>query len=258
MEYLRAKRKSRSSRTIFIEDLTLDAGLPQVLSTAEQRPQVRHRHLQGFGAEFAPDPRCPLPAALQPGGRAHRTSRSCSRRSSSASTGPTDPCAGRHHGRPTSAVSRRVSSVGQSPTANPAGQYNGLLGGNPNLNPEKATTKTLGVVLQPRLPSALCSYGRLVQHRREGRDPGLRRRCDRGEPVSSSRPATTVSPACALIIRDPAGSIWLTRAVSSSTRRTTPARSRPAAGTSAVAIQPPARQYRHSVDQLQRHLSRQV
>ena len=33
---------------------------------------------------------------------------------------------------------------------NPAGQYNGLLGGNPNLKPEKATTKTVGVVLQPR------------------------------------------------------------------------------------------------------------
>ena len=34
--------------------------------------------------------------------------------------------------------------------ANPAGQYNGLLGGNPDLIPEKATTKTVGVVLQPR------------------------------------------------------------------------------------------------------------
>ena len=32
---------------------------------------------------------------------------------------------------------------------NPAGQYNGLLGGNPDLNPEKATTKTVGAVIQP-------------------------------------------------------------------------------------------------------------
>ena len=39
--------------------------------------------------------------------------------------------------------------MAQSTPPNPAGQYNGLLGGNPNLNPEKATTKTLGVVLQP-------------------------------------------------------------------------------------------------------------
>ncbi len=32
---------------------------------------------------------------------------------------------------------------------NPAGQYNGLIGGNADLQPEKATTKSLGVVLQP-------------------------------------------------------------------------------------------------------------
>jgi iron complex outermembrane receptor protein len=34
--------------------------------------------------------------------------------------------------------------------ANPAAQYNSLLGGNPNLLPEKADSITLGVVLQPR------------------------------------------------------------------------------------------------------------
>ena len=39
--------------------------------------------------------------------------------------------------------------VGQGTPANPAGQYNGLLGGVPTLEPEKATTKTAGVVLQP-------------------------------------------------------------------------------------------------------------
>jgi outer membrane receptor protein involved in Fe transport len=33
---------------------------------------------------------------------------------------------------------------------NPAGQYNGLLGGNPNLKPETATTTSFGVVLTPR------------------------------------------------------------------------------------------------------------
>ena len=33
---------------------------------------------------------------------------------------------------------------------NPAGQYNGLVGGNPNLNPEIADTYTLGIVFQPR------------------------------------------------------------------------------------------------------------
>ena len=33
---------------------------------------------------------------------------------------------------------------------NPANQYNGLLGGNPNLSPEKADSLTAGVILQPR------------------------------------------------------------------------------------------------------------
>lgn len=41
-------------------------------------------------------------------------------------------------------------SVGQRVIGNPAGQYNGLLGGNPNLTPEISTTKSIGVVLQPR------------------------------------------------------------------------------------------------------------
>jgi iron complex outermembrane receptor protein len=99
--------------------------------------------------------------------------------------------------------------IGQSPTPNPAGQYNGLIGGNPNLTPEKATTKTVGVVLQPRfiprlaftvdywtidLKDAIQGFGadaivnNCVQH----------------------TTATSVAPSCALIHRNPAGSLWLT------------------------------------------------
>ena len=51
--------------------------------------------------------------------------------------------------RRSSAVGRRVWPSVRRPRQ-PGGQYNGFVGGNPNLNPEKATTKTLGVVLQPR------------------------------------------------------------------------------------------------------------
>jgi outer membrane receptor protein involved in Fe transport len=40
--------------------------------------------------------------------------------------------------------------VGQTVAGNPAGQYNGLIGGNPNLVPEVATSKTVGIVFQPR------------------------------------------------------------------------------------------------------------
>ena len=63
--------------------------------------------------------------------------------------------------------------VGQTITPNPAGQYNGLLGGNPNLDPEKATTKTLGVVLRPSFAPRVAPHGRLLQHQAEERDPGL-------------------------------------------------------------------------------------
>jgi outer membrane receptor protein involved in Fe transport len=42
------------------------------------------------------------------------------------------------------------SQYGNVPT-NPAGQYNGLLGGNPDLNPETSDTVTLGFVLRPEI-----------------------------------------------------------------------------------------------------------
>jgi iron complex outermembrane receptor protein len=98
--------------------------------------------------------------------------------------------------------------VGQSPTANPAGQYNGLLGGNPNLNPEKATTKTVGVVLQPRF---LPRFALTVDYWNIKLDDAIQgfgadaivKNC-----VNHST-ATSIAPSCALIHRNPAGSLWL-------------------------------------------------
>jgi outer membrane receptor protein involved in Fe transport len=99
-------------------------------------------------------------------------------------------------------------TVGQSPVANPAGQYNGLLGGNPNLKPEKATTTTVGVVLQPRfiprfaltvdywnidLKNAIQGFGA----------DAIISNC------IAHTTATSVAPSCALIHRNPAGSLWL-------------------------------------------------
>ena len=65
--------------------------------------------------------------------------------------GITDPCSNRviTSGAADAGCRAQGLTVGQRVTANPAAQYNGLLGGNPSLNPETATTKTLGVVLQP-------------------------------------------------------------------------------------------------------------
>ncbi len=71
--------------------------------------------------------------------------------------GTSDPCSG---GSPTASLAAcQLSGVTAAQygkiTPNPAAQYNGFLGGNANLTPEKATTKTLGVVLQPRFAPRL-------------------------------------------------------------------------------------------------------
>ena len=98
--------------------------------------------------------------------------------------------------------------VGQQPTANPAAQYNGLLGGNPLLNPEKATTKTLGVVLEPsflpRFALTIDYWNIEVEDAIQGfgADTILQDCID-------NTTATTVAPSCALIQRNPAGSLWL-------------------------------------------------
>jgi iron complex outermembrane recepter protein len=99
--------------------------------------------------------------------------------------------------------------VAQSPVANPAGQYNGLLGGNPNLNPEKATTKTVGVVLQPsfipRLAITVDYWNIDLQDAIQGFGAdAILNNC-----VQHST-ATEVAPSCGLIHRNPAGSLWLT------------------------------------------------
>ena len=61
--------------------------------------------------------------------------------------GNNDPCAGFAIGATDYGCLAQGLAVGQSTPENPAGQYNGLLGGVPTLQPEKATTKSLGVVL---------------------------------------------------------------------------------------------------------------
>ena len=68
--------------------------------------------------------------------------------------GSTDPCAGSRIDPTVRTDGLRLSRPGHgrrpSTPSNPAEQYNGFLGGNPDLNPENATTKTVGAVLQPR------------------------------------------------------------------------------------------------------------
>ena len=113
--------------------------------------------------------------------------------------GTTDPCAGEDTISPACAQQGLVAGT----PLNPASQYNGLIGGNPDLTPEKSTTKTVGVVLQPRwIPGLTASvdwFDIKVKNaiRQFGADAILAA-CGDG-----------VSNACDLVNRNPAGSLWL-------------------------------------------------
>lgn len=88
---------------------------------------------------------------------------------------------------------------------NPAAQYNGIIGGNINLKPEKSTTKSFGVVLQPRwIPHLAVSvdyYDINVKNAIQtfGEDTILKSCISGGDPAI-----------CGLINRDAKGSLWLT------------------------------------------------
>ncbi len=123
--------------------------------------------------------------------------------------GTKDPCAGKPVLVTDYGCRYTGLAVGSGTPANPAGQYNGLLGGNPNLLPENATTKTVGVVLQPRwiprlalsvdywnieIKNAINTYGA----------DAIITAC-----VNQST-ATFMAPSCSLVHRNAAGSLWLT------------------------------------------------
>jgi iron complex outermembrane receptor protein len=124
--------------------------------------------------------------------------------------GSNDPCSG-HIIQPTEfgCIVQGIPA-GQGTPSNPAGQYNGLLGGNPDLNPETATTKTLGVILQPsfipRLAFTVDWFNIKVKDAIQGFGAdAILTQC-----IAGTTSLTSVDPACALINRDPAGSIFLT------------------------------------------------
>jgi outer membrane receptor protein involved in Fe transport len=100
--------------------------------------------------------------------------------------------------------------TGQGTPGNPAGQYNGLLGGNPNLKPEKATTKTAGVVLQPRFIPRFALTLDYWNIKVANAIQGIGADAILTACVNQSTSATNISPACDLVNRNAAGSIWLT------------------------------------------------
>jgi iron complex outermembrane receptor protein len=129
-----------------------------------------------------------------------------------ALAGNNDPCAGPAvgglvQGNTAAQCARTGVSAAQfgNIPLNPAGQYNALLGGNPNLEPEKADSITGGVVIQPRF---LPRFALTVDYF----DIKLK------NAISAISPNTTLAqciatndPAfCSLIHRDAPGTLWLT------------------------------------------------
>ena len=123
--------------------------------------------------------------------------------------GTNDPCAKVITARRNMAVIAQGLAVGPVAGANPAGQYNGLLGGNPKLTPETATTNTVGVVLQPRFIPRLALTVDWWNIKLKNAIQGFGADAILTACVNQST-ATFTSPACDLVHRDPAGSIWLT------------------------------------------------
>lgn len=99
--------------------------------------------------------------------------------------------------------------VGQTTPSNPAEQYNGLLGGNPNLDPEKATTKTVGVVFQPSFVPRLALTIDYWTIKLDGAIQGFGADTIVADCVANTTDPLNPAPSCALIHRNPAGSLWL-------------------------------------------------
>jgi outer membrane receptor protein involved in Fe transport len=123
--------------------------------------------------------------------------------------GSTDPCAGIVITAADAGCLAQGMQIGDSTPTNPAEQYNGLLGGNPNLQPEKATTKTVGVVLQPRFIPNLAVTVDYWDIKLDGAIQGFGADAIMADCMLTTDPLNP-RPSCALIHRDPANSIWLT------------------------------------------------
>jgi outer membrane receptor protein involved in Fe transport len=123
--------------------------------------------------------------------------------------GSDDPCSGHTIAANEYGCIAQGLIVGSGTASNPAGQYNGLIGGNLDLKPERATTKTFGVVLQP---SFLPRFALTVDYfdikirdaiRQYGQDAIL-------QDCVTNATASFTPLSCGLVRRDAASSIWLT------------------------------------------------
>ena len=123
--------------------------------------------------------------------------------------GSSDPCAGHTIGATEFGCIVQGLAPGSKTPANPAEQYNGFVGGNPNLNPEKATTKTLGVVLQPRFIPRLAITADWYDIKIKNAIQGFGADAILNNCVNTTKSLTAPAASCALIHRAPGGSLWL-------------------------------------------------
>jgi len=123
--------------------------------------------------------------------------------------GSKDPCAGVTITATNYGCIAQGLAVGQRTAANPAGQYNGLIGGNVNLTPEKATTKTVGIVLQPRFLPRLALTVDYFDIKIRDAILSVSQDAVLADCVANAT-ATTTPASCLLVNRDTAGSLWLT------------------------------------------------
>jgi iron complex outermembrane recepter protein len=121
--------------------------------------------------------------------------------------GAGDPCSGATPSASLAACQAQGVSAAQygNISGNPAGQYNGLVGGVADLDPEKADSYTLGVVVQPRFLPRFALTVDWFDIRVKGAIQQI------GQDTILAACVQTLDPdLCGLINRDATGSLWRT------------------------------------------------
>ena len=124
-------------------------------------------------------------------------------------SGSSDPCAGHTITATEFGCIAQGLAVGTGTPANPAGQYNGLLGGNPNLQPETAKTWTVGGVIQPSSVPGLAVTVDYFNIKVDDAINGFGVDAILNDCVAKAT-ATFTPSSCGLVNRNVAGSLWLT------------------------------------------------
>ena len=119
--------------------------------------------------------------------------------------GSIDPCADHPIAASETGCRAQGLAVGQTVVGNTANQYNGLQGGNPNLQPEIADTWTAGVILQPGFLPGFSASVDWFNIKVKNAIQGI------GADTIVTQCVNTANPFfCGLIHRDGTGSLWRT------------------------------------------------